>query len=81
MTTTIQATTITLKEEGSGQQERITICDTPGFGDSKGNEQEISNGLGIVHALKGAASIKPVIVMDHRSMDGGRWLALRFLVL
>jgi hypothetical protein len=77
VTTTIQATTITLKGEENGQQERITICDTPGFGDSKGYEQEISNGLGIVHALKGAASIKPVIVMDHRSMDGGRWLALR----
>jgi hypothetical protein len=77
VTTTIQATTITLKGEENGQQERITICDTPGFGDSKGNEQEISNGLGIIHALKGAASIKPVIVMDHRSMDGGRWLALR----
>ena len=77
MTTTIQATTITLEGEEYGQQERITICDTPGFGDSKGNEQEISNGLGIVHALKGAASIKPVIVMDHRSINGGRWLALR----
>jgi hypothetical protein len=77
VTTTIQATTIELKGEEVGQKERITICDTPGFGDSKGHEQEISNGLGIIHALKGATSIKPVIVIDHRTMDGGRFSPLR----
>ena len=76
VTTTIQATTITLKGK-NGKEERITICDTPGFGDTKGTEMEISNGLGIVHALKGAASIKPVIVIDHRGMDCARWLTLR----
>jgi hypothetical protein len=77
VTTTIQATTIALKGGEGGQKESITICDTPGFGDSKGHEQEISNGLGIIHALKGAASIKPVIVIDHRTMDGGRFSPLR----
>jgi hypothetical protein len=77
VTKTIQATTIVLKGGDAEQKERITICDTPGFGDSKGHEQEISNGLGIIHALKGAASIKPVIVIDHRTMDGGRFAPLR----
>ena len=53
VTTTIQATTIPLENDF------VTICDTPGFGDTKGHEREISNGLGIIHALKCAASIKP----------------------
>jgi hypothetical protein len=53
VTTTIQATTIPLENDF------VTICDTPGFGDTKGHEREISNGLGIIHALKGTASIKP----------------------
>ena len=64
-------------EGGNGQKELITICDTPGFGDTKGAEMEIANGLGIIHALKRSASIKPVLVLDHKSMDANRWYALR----
>jgi hypothetical protein len=76
VTTTIQAVCVPFKRD-DGKDDSITICDTPGFGDSKGVEQDISNGLGIIHALKGAASIKPVICIDQRTMDASRWLPLR----
>ena len=75
VTTAIQTTKVMV--ENDGQEESITICDTPGFGDTKGPEIEISNNLGIISALKLAASIKLVIVMDHSTMAGGRWRALR----
>ena len=61
----------------NGKRELITICDTPGFGDTKGIEMEISSGLGIIHALKGAASIKPVIVIDHNGMNNSKFAPLR----
>ncbi|OEU06604.1 hypothetical protein FRACYDRAFT_254152 [Fragilariopsis cylindrus CCMP1102] len=76
VTTTIQAVCVPFKRD-DGRDDSITICDTPGFGDSKGVEQDISNGLGIIHALKGAASIKPVICIDQRTMDASQWLPLR----
>ena len=53
--------------------ETITICDTPGFGDTKGTEVEIANGLGIIHALKLAASVKPVLVINHPGMHDSRY--------
>ena len=42
----------------------IVLCDTPGFGDTKGVEMEISNGLMIVRSLKQAKSVKPVLVVN-----------------
>ncbi|CAB9503320.1 expressed unknown protein [Seminavis robusta] len=76
VTKSIHATTIELEGE-DGAKQPITICDTPGFGDTKGPEMEIANNLGIIHALKRAASIKVVVVLDHRTMDGARWQPLR----
>jgi tetratricopeptide (TPR) repeat protein len=76
VTTTIQACAIPFKQD-DGRIDSITICDTPGFGDTKGVCQEIANGLGIIHALKGAASIKPVLVLDFSGMATSRWSPLR----
>jgi hypothetical protein len=64
VTQTIHATTVELPN-GAGS---ITIYDTPGFGDTKGSEMEISNGLGVIHALKRAATVKLVLVIDHKGM-------------
>lgn len=76
VTTTLQATPITLKDE-NGQKELITVCGTPGFGDTKGIEMEISNGHGIIATLKKATSIKPVIVIDYSGMHTSRFYSLR----
>jgi hypothetical protein len=76
VTTTIQACAIPFKQD-DGRIDYITICDTPGFGDTKGICQEVANGLGIIHALKGAASIKPVLVLDFSGMATSRWSPLR----
>jgi len=72
VTKTIHATTVSLPNG-----ENVTICDTPGFGDTKGVEMEISNGLGVIHALKKARSVKPVLVFDREVMAGGRYAMLR----
>lgn len=72
VTKTIHATAVTL-ENG----ETVTICDTPGFGDSAGAEMDISNGIGIVHALRRAASVKPVLVLNYQTMRFNRYQGLR----
>jgi hypothetical protein len=41
----------------------ITFCDSPGFGDNRGNEVDIANGIGIVKAVKGCKSVRLVIVL------------------
>ena len=74
VTKTIHATNVRLSPD---TEDCITICDTPGFGDTNGPEMEISNGLGTIHALKRAASIKPVVTLDYKGMSTSRWLALR----
>jgi hypothetical protein len=38
---------------------------------------EISNGLGVIHALIRAATVKPVVVFNHKEMDGSRYAPLR----
>ena len=72
VTTAIHATTVQLPCGGT-----VTICDTPGFGDTKGPEVEISNGLGVIHALKKARTVKPVLVFDREGMSTKRFAILR----
>jgi hypothetical protein len=72
VTVTINAATISLPNGNP-----ITICDTPGFGDTKGVEMEIANGLGIIHALKKAKSVRPVLVFDREGMSTSRFTLLR----
>ena len=42
----------------------VIICDIPDFGDSTGSEVDISNGIGTIRALRRAASVKPILVLD-----------------
>ena len=57
--------------------ESVIICDTPGFGDTKGTEMKISNDLGIIHALQQARSIKMLVVLNAECMHGARYTPLR----
>lgn len=46
----------------------IALCDTPGFGDTDGAETDIANGIGIIRALKGTKSIRPLILFCQDDM-------------
>ena len=48
------------------------LCDTPGFDDTNGPEQDIVNGLAVVRAVRGCRSVKPVVVV-RADRNGGRW--------
>jgi len=49
---------------GGFKKDEIYICDSPGFGDTSGSEVDISNGIGIVEALKGCKSVKILVVVS-----------------
>jgi hypothetical protein len=52
----------------------ITVCDTPGFNDNRGVEIDISNGIGIIAAVRGARSVRPLFLLSRNDagerMDG-----------
>ena len=50
------------------EDERITICDSPGIEDTRGPELDISNIYGVVLAAKACKSIVPVIVLSEKGM-------------
>ena len=52
----------------------IVICDTPGFGEHEGVEEDIANGLGIVRALHRAKNVRPLLVLSREGM-GDRFSA------
>lgn len=52
----------------------LVICDTPGFGEAEGVEEDIANGLGIVRALHRAKNVRPVLVLSREGM-GDRFSA------
>ncbi|CAF3393714.1 unnamed protein product, partial [Rotaria socialis] len=56
------------KDVGGYSNESIIICDTPGFEDTNGPEVDIANGIGIVKAIKGSKSVKPVVIISYKSI-------------
>jgi hypothetical protein len=46
----------------------ITFCDSPGFGDSRGIEVDIANGVGIFKAVNKCESLRLVIVLSQRGL-------------
>lgn len=68
-TVSIHAVDITTPEGSS-----ITVCDTPGFADNRGVEIDISNGIGIINAVRGARSVRPLFLFSSNQagerMDG-----------
>ena len=43
----------------------IYICDSPGFGDTAGPEVDIANGIGIIKAIQGCSSVRPLILASY----------------
>ena len=50
----------------------LVICDSPGFGDSAGVEVDIANGVGMINALYGAASVRIVVLLAYDALTGIR---------
>jgi hypothetical protein len=46
----------------------LVICDSPGFGDSAGVEVDIANGVGMINALYGAASVRVVVLLAYEAL-------------
>ncbi len=53
-------------------KKNLVICDTPGFGDSGGVEVDIANGVGMINALLGAASVRVVVILPYDSLLGDK---------
>ncbi len=50
--------------------EKIYLCDTPGFGDSCGSEVDISNGVGILEAVKNSESVRLALFISKKNAGG-----------
>lgn len=52
------------------EKQRYLVCDTPGFGDTRGAEIDFSNTLGIFNALRNMHDYKTIIPVFFFSIDG-----------
>ncbi|CAF3371495.1 unnamed protein product [Rotaria sp. Silwood2] len=73
-------TSVSFKPEDVGiySSNSIILCDSPGFYDTRGPEVDIANGIGIVKAIKGCKSVKPVVLVSYKS-SGDRYEGLKNL--
>ena len=44
------------------------LVDSPGFEDTSGPEVDIANSVGIVKAIHGSKSVRPVILISYKSL-------------
>ncbi|KAL4508491.1 hypothetical protein ABPG72_003795 [Tetrahymena utriculariae] len=56
------------RDIGINQDGSCILCDSAGFEDSNGAEVDISNGIGIVEAVKNCKSVRPVILVSSVSV-------------
>ncbi|KAL4445288.1 hypothetical protein ABPG74_022101 [Tetrahymena malaccensis] len=66
------------KEIGMVKDGSIVLCDAPGFGDTAGPEVDIANGIGMVNAIRGCRSVRPVVLASNQSI-GDRGEGIRRL--
>ncbi|CAF1204485.1 unnamed protein product [Adineta steineri] len=65
----IAPVTIPLRDiYGAHEYGEIILCDAPGFGDTAGPEVDISNGVGVIEALKGCKSVKILALSSYKSL-------------
>jgi hypothetical protein len=48
----------------------VFVCDTPGFKDTAGVEVDVANSIGLINAVRGARSVRPVVIIS--TQDGPR---------
>lgn len=53
---------------GAQKVSEVILCDSPGFCDTDGVELDIANGIGIVRAVKGCQSVKPIVLVSQQSI-------------
>lgn len=75
----ITAVTVDLADLSEFETDTITLCDTPGFGDTSGCEVDVANSVGIVKAVRACKSVRPLVVVGYRSL-GNRLQYLRPLL-
>ena len=75
----IEPVEVNFGDVGGYKDGSIVLCDSPGFEDMNGPEVDIANGIGIVKAIKGCKSVKPVVLISFKSIgdrcDGVKDLA------
>ncbi|CAF1394740.1 unnamed protein product [Adineta steineri] len=64
----ISPVTVNFKDIGGRGDDGVILCDSPGFEDTSGPEVDIANGIGIVKAIKGCQSVKPVVLVSYKSI-------------
>ncbi len=64
----ISAVPINILDMDGDNNERLVLCDTPGFEDTSGAEVDIANGYSIVKAVKGCKSVRIVLLISYKSM-------------
>lgn len=50
-------------------EQEVIICDTPGFGDTRGSEIDISNAVALRKCVQKCAALKPVLVVSNQLGD------------
>ncbi|CAF4328451.1 unnamed protein product, partial [Rotaria magnacalcarata] len=59
---------VNFKDVGAFSKGSVVLCDSPGFEDTSGSEVDIANGIGIVRAIKGCQSVRPVIFVSYKNI-------------
>ncbi|CAF4640605.1 unnamed protein product [Rotaria socialis] len=64
----ITSVEVNYRSVGASTNGSIILCDTPGFEDTNGPEVDIANGIGVVKAVKGCKSVKPLVLFSYKSI-------------
>ena len=64
----ITPVTVNFKDVGAYSPGSVILCDSPGFEDTNRLEVDIANGIGIVKAIRGCKSVKPVVLVSYKSL-------------
>lgn len=62
----ITPVTVNYSDVGAYSDGSVILCDSPGFGDTEGAEVDIANGIGMIRAIKGCKSVKPIVLFSFK---------------